>query len=244
VAIDRILAGNEVVGVVLAIIIVLIARANLPFLRDVFSDGEAPWRGLARCATLALGLTLAWVSVFDHWRQLLDEPMRQLGQFPSEKIVLDPTPAPLRTVSLVLLAFVVLGFAPLVARHVGGYPIQVVGAIGCLLLCLPLYTLRVRFDFGLALGFDADPRNPIDLAGYALYLLITWGFLTGVLLLLVTGITFLVALPVTLLLDLTGRRHPRITHEADSFFGSLADRATRRDGPGGQAIDRPEPPPP
>ncbi len=228
-AIDRVLAGNEAVGVVLTVLILATARVNLPFLRDVFRDAEAAWRGLARLATLLLGLTLAWVSLFDHWRQLLDEPMRRLGQFPAERVILDPTTAWVRSVSLVLLTSLVLLLAPLVARHVGGYPVQVAGTIGCLLMCLPLYTLRVRFDLGLALGFDADPANPIDLAGYAFYLLVTWALLSGTLLLLLAGITFLVALPVTLLLDLTGRRHPRITHEADSFFGSLADRAARRD---------------
>ena len=231
-AIDRLLAGNEAVGVVLAVVILAIVRANRPFLRDVFRDAEAPWRGLARLAALALCLTLVWISLFDQWRQLLDEPMRRLGQFPSERIILDPTPAPLRTVSLVLLSTLVVVLAPLVARHVGGYAIQVAGAIGSLAMCLPLYTLRVRFDFGLALGFDADPSNPLDLAGYALYLTVTWAFLTGVLFLLMAGVTFLVALPVTLLLDLTGRRQPRITHEADSFFGSFADRAAGRNATG------------
>jgi len=232
-AIDRVLAGNEAVGVVLALVVLALARANRPFLRDVFADGEAAWRGLARLAALTLGITVVWVSALDKWRQLLDEPMRRLGQFPAERVVLDPTPAPVRTVSLALLVTLALLVAPLVARHVGGYGIQIAGAIAGTLLAMPLYTLRVRFDFGLALGFDADPGNPLDLAGYGLYLVVTWAFLAGTMLLLFTGLTFLVALPMTLLLDLTGRRAPRVTHEADPFFAALTDRVAARDsGPG------------
>lgn len=224
--IDRVMSGSTMVGVVLTLTVLAIARANRSFLRDVARDPEAVWRGLARVAGSATMAMLVWITLFDQWRQLLDEPLRRAGQFPSERVVLDPTPDAIRNASLILLATSLLTTAPLIPRHVGGYIVQIVGCIGALAMALPLYTIRVRFDLGLAFGFGGNPSDPADIVGYAIYLLVTWALLVSVILLAYASLAFALALPFTLLLDLTRRREPRTSTEAEGFFSSISDRLT------------------
>jgi hypothetical protein len=221
---EAFLSGSTVVGLVLILAVLAIARANRVFLRDIGHDPEPVWRGLYRIAAAITLVMMSWIAIFDQWRQLLDEPLRRAGQFPSERIVFDPVAAPIRAISLVLLAASLLTTAPLIARHVGGYGVQLTGLISSVAMWLPLYTIRVRFDLGLAFGFGGDPSSPADVAGYLLYLLMTWSLLIAIILLAYAALAFTVALPVTLLLDITRRREPRITTEADPFFSSFSDR--------------------
>lgn len=217
-------SGSTVVGLVLIITVLALTRANRIFLRDVGRDPERAWRLLFRIAVVTNLAMLTWIAFFDQWRQLLDEPLRRAGQFPSERVVIDPVPGAVRAASLVLLGAAILTTAPLIARHIGGYGIQLTAVISSMAMWLPLYTIRVRFDLGLAFGFGGDPTSAADIAGYALYLLMTWSLLIAIILLAYAALVFAVALPVTLLLDLTRRREPRIGTEADPFFSSFGHR--------------------
>lgn len=220
-------AGDAVLGAALAVAILLLARANRGFLRDVARDEGRGWRQLPRLAATAGASAVAWITAADDWRQLLDEPLRRAQRFPSDRILLNPTPDAVRTVSLVLLALSLLALAPLVARHVGGYAVQLAALLGAVTLLAPLYALRHRFDLVLATGGDATP-SASDLAAYLPYALIAWTLGVAVILLAYTALLMLVAVPTTLILDLTRQRIPATGHDADPFFGSLADRAARR----------------
>lgn len=221
---EAFLAGSTVVGLVLLVAVLAIARANRVFLRDIRRDPEAAWRILFKVASGVTLAMLCWIGPFDQWRQLIDEPLRRAGQFPAERVIIDPVSDPIRTTSLALLAASLITVAPLIARHVGGYGVQFVGFIGSAAMCVPLYTIRVRFDLGLSFGFGGDPTSPADIAGYAIYLLITWSLLISIILLAYTALACATALPVTMLLDITRQREPKTTTEADPFFSSFSDR--------------------
>jgi hypothetical protein len=227
--IEQVLSGSTIVGFVLILTVLALARANRSFLRDVASDPDRTWRGLTRLAAVLTMVMLVWIALFDQWRQLIDEPLRRAGQFPSERIILDPVSPSIRTISFVLLVASLLTVAPLIARHVGGYATQAAGCICAFAMCIPLYALRVRFDLGLALGFAGDPQSPGDVVGYVVYILITWALLIAVILLAYSALALATAIPVTLLLDLIGRREPTPTSEADDFFSSFRERITSTD---------------
>ena len=220
------LASNAALGTVLGIVLLMLVRANRSFLRDVARDDEAAWRGLAWLAAVGLAAFVAWVAVADDWRQLLDEPLRRSQRFPSDRVLFDPTPDRLRTVTLVLLVLSLLLLAPLVARHLGGYGTQLVLLVGCAFLWVPAFVLRHRLDVGLATG--GEGATGADLGGLLLYILVDWTAGVAAIVLAYLALLMAVALPVTVLLDLVGRRSPRDRHDADGFFAALGDRATSR----------------
>lgn len=224
-AIDPWLAGNVPLGIALAALVGALLWANRAFLREIADDPDTVWRHLLRWAGVLVAVMLAWTTMLDNWRQLVEEPLRLSKRFPSERIVLDPTPESLRTVTLALLAISLLPVAALVARHVGGYVIQLAVLLGATIFWAPLFAMRRRLDLNLALGFGGDERSPIDLIGYALFLLLDWLTIGALLLSTFAALTMIVALPLTLLLDLTRLRHPRTTAEARDFFAAVAGRA-------------------
>lgn len=217
-------SGSTVVGLVLIIAVLALARANRVFLRDIARDPEAAWRALFKLASIVTLVMLTWIALFDQWRQLLDEPLRRAGQFPTERRVFDPVSDSVRTTSLILLAAALITTAPLIARHIGGYGVQLLGLVASAAMWLPLYTIRVRFDLGLAFGFGGDPTSLRDLASYATYLLMTWSLVIAIILLAYTALACAAALPITLLLDLTRQREPKSTTDADPFFSSFSSR--------------------
>ncbi len=64
-----------------------------------------------------------------------------------------------------------------------------------------------------------------DILTFTAYLLITWLANAAMIGLMYIILLVPVALPVTLLLGLIGRREPRTTHEADAFFTAVGRRA-------------------
>lgn len=220
------LAGNVALGIAFTLLLLLVGRANRSFLRDIARDPEPGWRLLARLATIASGAFLAWTTLLDNWRQLIALPYRLSRRFPSQRIVLDPPSDAVRAVTFALLAVSLVLVACLLARHVGSYGVQVALFIGALVLWTPLFVLRHRLDTELALSFANDLDSLAEVPAYAAFLLITWlaGSLT--IALMYTILLSTVALPITLLLDLLGRRQPRTTNEAAAFFTAVSRRAT------------------
>jgi hypothetical protein len=224
-AIDQLLASNGALGIALSVVLLAFGYANSIFLRDVRRDPDRLWRIIPWTALAALGALILWISSVGNWRQLIGTPYRSLQQFPSERVEYNPPSATVRTTTEILLAITLVLVACLVARHVGGYGTQVMLLLAGVFLWLPLFVVRERFNINLGLGFGGDSRSPLDLASYILWVLMAWLVDIALILTSFTALLAAMALPVTLLLDLTRLRQPRVTAEAASFFDVLSQRA-------------------
>jgi hypothetical protein len=229
-AVESVLASNQALGLALTATIIAIGVANRSYLRDVGDDPEPFWRVAARLALVAGAAFVAWTTVFDNWRQLTALPYRLAQRFPSKRVELDPPSAGVRTVTLVLLAVVLLLLACLVGRHVGGYLLQAILLAGSLVLWAPLFVIRQRLNLNLAFGFGGSWTSPVDVLGYGLFVALAWLFDMTLILISVAALLTLAALPVTLALDLIRQRQPRVTTEATAFFGALSERAEKAGG--------------
>ncbi len=221
------LAGNHALGLALVAVLAAIAARNRPFVRELARDPAALWRALARVALVLTAAFIVWTTLFDNWRQVIGEPYRLSREWASQRVEIDPTPESLRTVTYILLALSLVSVACLFARHIGAYGVQLLVLLGCLIFWGPLFVVRQRFD--LALALTDEIASPGAIPGYVLYLLMTWAVDIAVIALSYGALLMLVALPVTLLLDLTRLRSPRTTNEATAFFTALGDRATTPD---------------
>lgn len=224
-SIAQVVASSEVLGLVLLLVLVAMGLRNRSYLREIATDPERGWRLLARLAAMLLVLFIAWTSMFDNWRQLTGIPFRAIKQFPSERVLIDPPSHAVRTVTFVLLGVTLVVFSALLARHIGGYFMQLIIAAGALVAWLPFFVIRLRFSLNLALGFTGSWTSPVDVGGYLCFILITYLFDIGLILVSFFTLLGLVALPVTLFLDLTRTRRPRVTDEAKPFFSTIGDRA-------------------
>ena len=227
--IPDVLAGNAALGLALLIAVVLLARPNRSFLRDAAHDPERLWRGVAG---VALGFSLAcwgWITAVDDWRRLIDLPYRVVQRYPSAREESASTPEALRLVTVVLLVASLVPVAGLVARHVGGYGVQLALLIGTAMFWPPLYLLRRRLDFDLDLAstFGGELTSPGAAIAYTVFLFGAWILAIATILISYLALLMVVAPPVTLFLDLVRRRRPRTTAEATPFFAALGDRAAR-----------------
>lgn len=223
---EDLVAGSETLGLVLALALVAIGLRNRGFLHELTSDPESGWQHVPVLAASALGLFIAWTSVFDNWRQLTGIPFRAIRQWPSQRVEVDPPSDAVRAVTFALLAVALVLVAALVARHVGGYLLQLALFAGAVVAWLPLFVIRQRFSLSLAMGFDGSWSSAANVADYLGFVAITYLFDIGTILVSFAALLAVVALPVTLLLDLTRTRRPRITAEAKPFFASISDRAS------------------
>jgi hypothetical protein len=223
--VDRVLGSNQALGCALLVLLLLIGPANRSFLWDVARDPAAFWRTIARWALAALAALLVWGSLFDNWRQLVGAPFRVAQRFPSQRVEDDPPSGDVRTATLLLLGITPIPVACLLGRHVAGYVLQVIFAFAAIVLWIPLFAIRQRLIVNLAFGFDGSWTSPLDVLGYALFVLLAWLFELSLMLLLFSFLLATVALPVTLALDLLRCRQPRAVADASAFFGSLSQRA-------------------
>ncbi len=221
---DSILQTNEALGCALVVVLLLIGRANRLFLRDVWRDAEGFWRFMAKWALVSLAVLLAWGSLLDNWRQLVGAPFRMAQRFPSQRVEFNPPSSEVRTITVVLIGIMLIPFACLLARHVAGYLLQITFAFGSLVLWVPLFAIRQRLNVNLAFGFDGSWTSPLDVLGYVLFVLLAWLVEITLMLLLFSMLLSVVAIPVTLVLDLFRRRRPRTTGEATAFFSSFSQR--------------------
>jgi hypothetical protein len=225
-SLERVVAGSEILGAILLLVLFAIGVRNRSYLREIGSDPDRAWRVLARFAVFQLALFIAWTSLFDNWRQLTAIPFRAMKQYPSERIQIDPPSHGVRAVTFALLAVSLVLLAALFARHVGGYFLQLTLIAGALAAWFPFFVIRTRFSLNLALGFTGSWRSPVDVTGYAAFLAITYLFDIGLIAISFVVLLGVVALPVTLVLDLTRTRRPRVSGEAKPFFASISDRAS------------------
>lgn len=223
--IDVWLAGNVPLGLFMIVVIAAMVRANRIFVRDVVNDPDLGWRIVPKIAAASVLAFLVWGTFVDNWRQIVDLPYRLSQRFPSKRIEFDPTAETLRAVSFILIVASLIPVAALFARHIGGYFVQAVTLIGAVILWAPLFAIRHRLDVNLALGFGGDHTSPADVFAYTFYLLLDWAAVGLIVLASYLIAVSLVAIPTTLVLDLTRHRRPSITDEATDFFADLGRRA-------------------
>jgi hypothetical protein len=223
--IDSVVDSNQALGCALLVILLLIGRANRTFLRDVARDPEIFWRIVARWALGATAALIVWGTLFDNWRQLVGAPFRLTQRFPSQRVEYDPPSTDVRIVTVALIAISLIPVACLLARHIAGYLLQIVFAFGSLVLWLPLFVIRQRLNVNLAFGFAGSWSSPLDVVSYLLFVVLAWLFEIALIVLLYCLALTLVAVPITLALDLLRLRRPKATTEAAAFFGSFTHRA-------------------
>ena len=222
--IETFLAGNVSLSIAIIVFIVIIGRVNRPFLRDVWNDPDRLWRVIARLALVANAALVLWISIQDNWRQLSGTPYRSIQIFPSKRVEYNPPPENIRQISFILLGIALVLTACLLARHVGGYAMQIVILLMSVVAWVPFFILHQRLDINLALGFDGSWTNPLDAFSYLLFVVLAWITDFGVAVLTYLVLLSIVALPVTLILDITRLRRPKVRGEANSYFRSLAHR--------------------
>lgn len=222
------LGSNLALGLALMAVVAALARAQRTLLGDMLRARQAGWRTLA---WTGLGTTLAlllWGTVADSWRKMIGEALDYRTQFPSQRAVLEPVDRDIRVVTLILLALSILTLAPLFARYVGGYGVQLAIIITGITAFLPLYLIHQRLDIGLASIFELPPLFSFAMLATLIFVLLS--YLTNAALLLTTYLALLglVAIPITIILDLLQRRDPPPDTAPASFYASLHGQVMTR----------------
>lgn len=224
------LASNLMLGLMVFAVLLGLGRWQHTALRDIVSAPARTWRVLA---WVAIGLTLAlvaWFSLADDWRKVFGELLDVREQYLSERAVLNPVDPGIRRVSLLLLAATLLCSGALFARYVGGYGLQFVLLILGLSAFFPLYLIRQRLDTGLAGIADLPSLASLAMLATLLYLLLDYACNIALIVVSYLGLLGLAALPVTLALDLLGRRNPpvRPTTQANAFYATIHSQLEER----------------
>ncbi len=248
------LGSNLAVGLLLLALLLALVWRQRHNLDVLFTSPQRSWRALA---WLGFGSTAAlalWGTFADNWRKMIGEALDINERYLSQRLVLEPVARDVRAVTLVLLALSLLTMAPLFARYVGGYGYQLALMILGGTLFFPGFFLRQRLDTVLVstLLFDLPP--PLSLGMLATIIFVVLDYAANVALLVITylGLLGLVALPVTLVLDLLRQREPPPDREPEAYYAELrANLAARRamtpqgaqltQGPAGGAELRPPP---
>ena len=220
------IASNETLGLIVLVTLALLWLRNRSFVHDLSADANRGWHTVTRLAVVVLLALIGWVSLFDNWRHLTAIPFWTTRQWESQRVQIDPPSAEVRAITFVLLAVLLVLTACLIARHVGGYVLQGVLAMGAIFAWMPLFVIRMHFAIDMAMGFDGSWTSPGDVAAYLGFAALSWAFDISLIATSFVGLACLTAIPVTLLLDLLRLRHPRITAEAQPFFNAIGGRTS------------------
>lgn len=239
------LASNLMLGLVLGATLLAFGRWQRHALREIVGAPEAPWRALA---WVALGLTtvlILWFTFADDWRKVFGEILDIREQFASQRAVVNPVDPAIRRVSFILLIPTLLVTAALFARYVGGYGLQIVLVILGVSAFFPLYLIRQRLDTGLAGIFDLPSVFSLAMVATVLYVLMDYGANIALILTTYAGLLALAALPVTLILDLLGKRDAPAYRAAEvsDFYTTIRSgiEERRAASPTGRASDERRP---
>jgi len=142
-------------------------------------------------------------------------------QYVSQRLVREPVPHDIRVVTVVLLVLSLLTMAPLFARHVGGYLYQLSLAIAGLTLFIPLYFLRQRLDTVLASIFTLPPLFSLGMLATLVFVVLDYATNVALLVVVYLGLLGLVALPVTVVLDLLKQRDPAPDASSAAFYAKV-----------------------
>lgn len=220
----QILASNQILGLVLLALLVALGWWQRDAVGDIIHAPSVGWRGLAWAS---FGLTLAlvlWFTFADDWRKIFGELLDIGERFPSQRAVLDPVAPAIRRVTLILIVAALLPTACLFARYVGGYGLQIVLVILGVSSFFPSYLIRQRLDTGLAGILELPSLFSLAMVGTIFFLLLDYSTNIALILTSYLGLLALVALPITALLDLTGKRDvpTHQTAEVADFYTRLS----------------------
>jgi len=225
--VESFIASGELLGLVFLSLLVVIFARNRSFVREISRDDQPGWQLVFRLACGAMAVWILWTSFFDNWRQLTAVPFHASRQWEYQRVQIDPPGDTIRAITFGLLATTLVLVASLVARHIGGYFLQLALMLGSLACWLPFFVIRQRFTLDLAMGFTGSWTSPADVAAYLGFVVISWGFDIGLIVVSFTALLGAVALPVTLVLDLLRLRRPAITQESRPFFNAIGHRVVR-----------------
>lgn len=220
------IASDQTLGLILLATLALLWLRNRAFVRELSADSDRGWHTVTRLAVSALVALIAWVSLFDNWRQLTAIPFHATRQWESQRIQIDPPSAEVRAVTFILLAVALVLTGSLIARHMGGIFLQSILTLGAMVAWLPFFIIRTRFTLDLAMGFDGSWTSPGDVTAFLGFATLSWAFDIGLIAISFIGLAGLTAIPITLILDLLRLRHPRVTAEAQPFFNAIGGRTS------------------
>ena len=225
------LGSNLAVGLVLlALLLALVWRQrhnlDVPFASSQRSWRALAWLGFGSTAALAL-----WGTFADNWRKMVGEALDINERYLSQRLVLEPVARDVRAVTLVLLALSLLAMAPLFARYVGGYGYQLLLVLVGGALFIPAFAVRQRLDTILVstLLYDLPPLFSLGMLSTIIFVVLDYAANVALLVISYLGLLGLVALPVTLVLDLLRQREPPPSRETEAYYAELrANLAARR----------------
>lgn len=212
------LGSNLAIGLVLIALVGWGSYRLRVALATTLRSAQPGWRLVARVAYGSTAALLLWGTLAANWRKLISEALDINEQFRSERLVQEPIPAAILVVTLVLLAVSLLTMAPLLARYVGGYPLQIALIVAAVTAFIPLFALRQRLDTALATIDVLPSLISLDMAVTALFIAGDYLANVGLLLVCYLGLLGLVAIPVTVVLDLRRDREPPPDPTQTDFF--------------------------
>lgn len=224
------IAGDGVIGLWLLILGLALLWRQRSFTREIVANHGRGWRTVAYLSLAALLVWIVWVSAFDNWRHLTAAPFAATRQWEYQRVQFDPPGTAVRAITIVLLALALVLCASLVARHLGGYILQLILVVGAVCAWLPVFVIRQRLSLDLAMGFTGSWTSLSDVVAYLGYVLIVWAFDLTLIAVSFLALLSLVVIPVMLLLDLLHQRRPPVTGEAQPFFDAIGGRDAQGKG--------------
>lgn len=221
-------ASNLALGLALLATLGGAAARNRRLVAEPLKSGQRGWRVVARTGYGGLVALLVWGTLVDSWRKLLGEAVDSGARFASQRLVQDPVPESIRSVTVLLLLVTLSALAPLVGRFVGGYGLQVamvvIGATSFFLL----FTLRQRLDSMLVTMDQLPALFSFAMAVTIVFLALDYAANVGLLVLTFLALLGLAAIPATFVLDRRHWRDPPLEGSADEFYGALSSSVAAR----------------
>ena len=225
------LGSNLAIGLALIALLLALAWRQRHNLDAPFTSPQRPWRALAWLGVASTAALVLWGTFADNWRKMAGEALDINEKYLSQRLVLEPVARDVRAVTLALLALSLLSLAPLFARYVGGYGYQLALLLLGGVLFIPTFALRQRLDTILVstLLYDLPPLFSLGMLATIVFVVLDYAANVALLVVSYLGLLGLVALPVTLLLDLLRQREPPPSSETEAYYAELrANLAARR----------------
>jgi hypothetical protein len=225
------LGSNLIIGLVLIALLLALVWRQRHHLDVPFTSPQRSWRALAWLGFAATAALTLWGTFADNWRKMVGEALDINEKYLSQRLVLEPVARDVRAVTLALLALSLLGMAPLFARYIGGYGYQLLLVLAGGTLFFPGFFLRQRLDTVLVstLLFDLPPPLSLGMLSTIIFVVLDYAANVALLVISYLGLLGLVALPVTLVLDLLRQREPPADRQTAAYYAELrANLAARR----------------
>ena len=225
------LAGNVALGLMVCLAAAALGWWQREALREMVGAPESAWRIIAWGA---IGFTVAvilWGTFADDWRKMFGELLDIREQYSSQRTVKDPVAGEIRAVTLALLVPALLLAGALFARYLGGYGLQFVLIIVGFSSFFVLYLFRQRLDAGLvSIVLNAPQGFTAAALATLFYILIDYAANVGLILMSYLTLVSLFAIPVTIVLDLLGRRDPpaRPSSTDTDFYAKIRANVAER----------------